>query len=93
VHAGFSWDLEKAARNLRKHGVSFEEAASTFADPLSITVRDSQHSSTEERSLSIGRSSEGRLLVVSHADEEHRIRIISARLATPRERRSYGTSI
>jgi uncharacterized DUF497 family protein len=85
----FEWDPAKAARNLRKHGVSFEDAASVFYDPLAVTGRDPDHSEGEERRLTFGVSSAGRLLVVSHAERAEAIRIISARLATQSERHIY----
>jgi hypothetical protein len=85
----FEWDPDKAASNLTKHGVAFAEAATVFGDPLAITYYDPDHSDEEERFLTFGESSEGRLLVVSHTDREDRIRIISARMATGRERKIY----
>jgi uncharacterized protein len=85
----FEWDAEKAERNPAKHGVSFQEAATVFGDPLSITYDDPDHSQDEDRFLTFGHSSEGRLLVVSHTDREERIRIISARPATRREKKQY----
>ena len=86
----FEWDSEKARRNVAKDGVSFEEATSAFADPLSVTVFDPDRSDDEERFVLQGASSTGRLVVVVHADRGEVIRIISARLATRRERRSYA---
>lgn len=87
----FEWDANKAASNFRKHGVSFEEAATTFGDFLSITVRDPDHSDQEARFLTVGESIRGRLLIVAHTEEnaERRIRIISARELTARERKAY----
>lgn len=87
----FEWDPAKAERNLAKHGVSFEEAVTAFSDPLSLTVFDPDHSADEDRYVLQGVSSVGRLLVVAHTDGAARIRIISARLATRRERRSYAS--
>ncbi len=87
------WDPGKAAQNLRKHGVSFEEAATVLGDPLSVTLPDPDHSQTEHRFLLLGRSSAGRLLIVAHSEEDDRIRIISARVMTPKERRSYERSL
>ena len=87
----FEWDPDKARRNLTKHGVSFEEAATAFADPLSITRFDPDHSEDEERYLLLGATHEGRLVVVAHTDRRENIRIISARLATRRERRTYAS--
>ncbi|MBI3622037.1 MAG: BrnT family toxin [Nitrospirae bacterium] len=85
----FEWDEVKAGSNLRKHGISFEEAATVFGDYLSLTIADPQHSEGEERFVIIGRSHRGRTLVVVHTERGDRMRIISARLATPRERRAY----
>ncbi len=88
----FEWDKKKAASNLRKHGVSFEEAATAFGDRLSLTVPDPDHSRTEERFIHIGLSAAGRLLVVAHTERSDTIRIISARLATRGEKVSYEKS-
>jgi len=85
----FKWDPAKAASNLKKHGVSFHEAASVLHDPLSTTFPDKDHSRREARYLTIGRSSKQRLLVVSHTHVGNSIRVISARQATKRERRFY----
>ncbi len=85
----FEWDAGKARANLEKHGVSFEEALSVFLNPLSITIPDPQHSTLEDRFVMMGRSREGRTLVVVHAEREGRVRLISARRATPREIREY----
>jgi uncharacterized protein len=85
----FEWDPTKAALNVRKHGVSFEEAATAFGDPLSITIDDPDHSEDELRFLLLGKGHSGRLLVVSHTDRGETVRIISARLANRHERRTY----
>jgi len=85
----FTWDAAKAASNLAKHKVSFEEAATVFGDPLSSTIPDPDHSLGEGRFLILGLSYRSRLLVVSHAESTDNIRIISARLATRRERQGY----
>jgi len=85
----FEWDREKEQFNIHKHGVSFREGATVFGDPLSWTFPDPDHSVGEERFLTIGVSSEGRTLVVSHADRGIKTRVISVRPATPRERRDY----
>ena len=85
----FVWDREKADANFRKHGVDFEEAASTFDDPLSITIPDPDHSQDEERFVLVGESRAGRLLVVAHTERGNEIRLINARLATRRERQTY----
>ena len=86
----FEWDPNKAARNVEKHHVSFDEAATVFDDPMFITVIDEEHSADEERYITIGRSQRGRLLLVAHTDREGRIRIISARKATRREKKFYA---
>ena len=85
----FSWDPKKAAANLRKHGVSFEEASTVFHDTLSVTGSDPDHSGQEQRFVTFGNSSQDRLLVVAHTDEGETIRMISARLITKQERRIY----
>lgn len=85
----FSWDPKKAAANLKKHGVSFEEASTVFHDTLSVTGSDPDHSGEEQRFVTFGNSSQDRLLVVAHTDEGETIRIISARLVTRQERRIY----
>lgn len=87
----FEWDPRKAAANLRKHGVSFDEASSVFLDDLSVTVPDPDHSDEEERWVTLGISHRQRLLVVVHADrqEPNRVRLISARVADVGERREY----
>ena len=85
----FGWDPRKAAANQRKHRVSFEEAATVFGDRLSVTIPDPDHSSREHRFVLVGLSEAGRLLVVSHVERGDEIRLISARLATRRERRVY----
>ena len=84
------WDPDKAARNLRKHQVSFDEAATVFDDPMLITFVDEEHSSDEERYITIGSSNRGRLLVIAHTDREGQIRIISARKATRKEVKFYA---
>ena len=73
----FEWDSKKAAANLKKHGVSFQEAA-VFGDPLAVTFQDPDHSENEERQVTFGLSLEDRLIVVSHTQRENRTRIISA---------------
>jgi len=84
----FDWDDEKARSNWAKHRVSFEEASTDFVDPLAMTLDDPDHSFEESRYITFGLSDFGRLLVVCHTDDQDVIRIISARTATPRERRS-----
>lgn len=85
----FQWDTQKADSNLQKHGVSFEEAITVFGDPLAITILDPDHSVGEFRYLTIGFSRSQRLLVVSHTDRNNQIRLISARLATRTEKKTY----
>jgi uncharacterized DUF497 family protein len=85
----FSWNLDKATLNLEKHGVSFQEAATVFSDPLSVTFPDPDHSIGESRYVIIGLSRLGQLLVVAHADRGEEIRIISARNVTRQERSFY----
>lgn len=85
----FEWNPKKAQANLLKHNVSFEEAETVFADPLSITVSDPVHSIGEIRLVIIGFSILMRQLVVIHTDRGDKIRIISARVAAPSERRKY----
>jgi len=85
----FEWDPEKANDNERKHDVSFAEAATAFGDPLSVTIGDPDHSEEEDRFILLGQSFAGSLLVVVHTFRDETIRIISARLATRRERRQY----
>ena len=85
----FEWDTAKAAKNLAKHRVSFEEASSVFYDPLAVTGADPEHSEGEERLITFGMSPAGKLLVVSHTERGEAIRIISARMATRTERRVY----
>ncbi len=83
------WHPEKARWNLRKHGITFEEAASVFRDTLSVTISDPLHSTEEDRFVTIGRSGRNRTLVVVHSEVGDTFRIISARLATRHERRKY----
>lgn len=89
MKATVEWDPAKAVSNRRKHGVAFEEAATVFTDPLSSTIPDPLHSQEEERYIIIGRSIQQRLLVVVHTDRGDNIRIISARVANARERKTY----
>ncbi|MBI3524724.1 MAG: BrnT family toxin [Betaproteobacteria bacterium] len=78
----FVWDDQKAASNLRKHGISFDEAVSVFADDLALTFADTDHFESEDRSRTYGISNKGRLLVVVHTERRYNVRIISARKAT-----------
>ena len=85
-----SWDPVKAARNITKHGIAFDEAVTVFEDPLGRVVADPRHSFGEERYALLGTSSQGRLLAVMFTEQEpDDLRIFSARLATPFERRNY----
>jgi len=86
---GFEWDANKAKTNLAKHGVSFEEAATVFGDPLSLTIPDPAHSQVEDRFVIIGQSHRQKLLVVVHTERGDNIRVISARHANQRERKAY----
>jgi len=85
----FEWDPQKAAQNLSKHGVSFREAATVLGDSLGATVTDPDHSSAEDRYITVGSSNRGRLLLVAHTERGDRIRIISARELTRAERKAY----
>lgn len=85
----FEWDPEKAATNLEKHGVSFEEAATVFRDPLSLTFPDPDHSIREDRYIIIGQSIVGLILIVAHTERGQTLRIISARKATRNEKAFY----
>jgi len=89
----FEWNPRKAEVNLRKHDVSFNEAATIFGDELAITVADPDHSDNEDRFITIGWSNRHRLLIVSHTDRGDRIRIISARELTRAERKVYEEEI
>jgi uncharacterized protein len=93
----FSWDARKALSNLKKHGVSFEEAATVFGDPEALDWDDPEHSHAETRSKRLGTSVIGRVLIVIYTprsvnDGKEIIRIISARQATRKERRAYAGS-
>jgi len=85
----FEWDRDKEKQNIKKHGVSFDEAVTVFYDPLSATFDDPDHSIGEQRFITIGFSSHRRLFVVSHTERGNTIRIISARSATAKERRRH----
>ena len=85
----FEWDGKKAKENLRKHGVSFEEVSTVLGDPLSLTIPDPLHSDAEDRFIILGLSKRGRLVVAVVTERRDRIRIISARKATRRERRAH----
>ncbi|NEQ70790.1 MAG: BrnT family toxin [Symploca sp. SIO2D2] len=86
---GFEWDKAKANSNQKKHGVSFEEAKTVFGNPLALIFDDEANSIDEQREIIIGHSCNNRVLLVSYTERESAIRIISARLATRREREDY----
>ena len=87
----FEWHAAKAAANVRKHGVTFDEASTVFADPLALLMPDPDHSEGEERYVLLGMSSRPRLLVVAFSERPPRTRLISARRASRLERRRYET--
>jgi len=87
---GFEWDADKARSNLVKHRVAFEEAATIFLDPCSITIYDPDHSDDEDRFVTTGMSDRGRILTAVHVDRGRRIRIISARRAVASEKAEYA---
>jgi len=89
VELRFEWDDAKSQTNQGKHGISFAEAATVFGDPLSVLIPDPLHSDNEARFTLLGQSQRQRLLVVVHTERNGSIRLISARLATARERRNY----
>jgi uncharacterized DUF497 family protein len=85
----YEWNAAKAKANVQKHGVSFEEAASVFLDPLALTFPDPDHSGGEEREITIGYTAGHEVVFVAHCPRGERVRIISARRATRREREQY----
>ena len=89
----FEWDPSKAELNLKKHGVSFKEAATVFRDPLGITIFDPDHSEEEDRFITVGLSGNGRLLMVGHTDRGEKMRIINARELNRGEREAYEEEI
>lgn len=89
IKLDFEWDEDKAATNFKKHKVTFEEAKTVFADPFSITISDPKHSAGEFRFIDTGVSADGKILVVSYTEREHRIRLINCRKATKAERKIY----
>ena len=89
----YEWDPAKAAANVKKHGVAFEEAASVFLDPLALTFWDPDHSEDEDREITIGRSGRQRVVFVAHTARANGIRIISARRATRQEQSQYEKGI
>jgi len=89
----YDWDAEKATRNFSKHRVSFEEATTVFEDPLFVVFADPRHSLEENRFIIIGETARRKLLMVAYSERGDRIRIISARKATPKERKVYEEEI
>ena len=89
MRLNFEWNEQKTTINKNKHGVSFEEANTVFGDPLSLTIDDPLHSRSEQRFIIIGRSIRQRTVVVVYVERRNKIRIISARLATSREKKTY----
>jgi uncharacterized DUF497 family protein len=89
----FEWNERKAASNLKKHRVSFSEAATVFDDPWFITFLGEEHSVDEDRYITIGQSKRNRLLLVAHTDRQGKMRIVSAREATNNERKFYETGL
>jgi len=85
----FEWDTDKAKKNIKIHGVSFDEASTAFKDDLSLTIYDPLHSEEEDRLILIGNSCKNRLLVIVHIERGDKIRIISARKTTKKERKQY----
>ena len=85
----FEWDGNKAEANLSKHGVSFDEAKTVFDDPLYVDFYDPDYSDEENRYIITGESQQRRLLIVSYTERNHKIRLISAREVTKREREDY----
>ena len=89
----FEWNSAKAARNVAKHGVTFDEASTVFGDAISITIADRRHSDEEDRWVTIGSTPRGRILVVVHTDRFDGLRVISAREATRIERETYEKAL
>jgi len=89
----FEWDNQKAAANLKKHQVNFEEALTVFGDPLAVIFDDEAHSTDEIREIIIGHSTNNRLLLVSFTERGQAIRLISARLVTKKERKDYEENV
>ena len=85
----FEWDPDKAKKNMKVHGVSFDEASTSFKDALSLTIYDPLHSEDEDRMVLIGNSFKNRVLIIVHTERGDKIRIISARKTTKKERKQY----
>src|SRR5260370_33666953 len=92
MSASFEWDEAKARANQRKHGVYFDDAATVFANPLAAICPDPDHSEGEQREIIVGQSDRNRVLIVSFTERGPALRIISGRVATPRERKDYEES-
>jgi uncharacterized DUF497 family protein len=99
VRFNFEWDPAKAKANLRKHGVSFEQAVTVFRDPHAVSIFDRDHDEQEDRWVTLGTASEGRILLIVHTflesvqDQEYTVRVISARRASKREQRQYEANL
>ena len=89
IDLDFEWDEDKAAANVKKHGISFEEAKTVFGDPFSVTIDDPGHSASEYRFVDIGTSAPGMVLAVTYAERGQKIRLINCRKATRAERKIY----
>lgn len=89
----YEWDAKKAAASLKKHGISFEDAATVFLDAFALTYTDPDHSAEEQREITIGHTMKEQLVFVAHCERRGRLRIISARLASRSERRQYEEAI
>lgn len=89
IDLDFDWDEDKAAANVKKHGISFEEAKTVFGDPFSVTIDDPAHSANEYRFVDIGTSPSGMILTVAYAERGQKVRLISCRKATKAERKIY----
>ena len=89
MELAFEWDEQKAKANQRKHSISFKEASTVFDDPFAVNFDDPDHSIEENRYLIIGLSDQSKFLFISYTDRDHKIRLISARLVSPKERRYY----
>jgi len=89
----FEWDPNKARKNIKIHGISFDEASTAFGDDFSLTIHDPLHSDKEDRFILIGNSHKNRILVVVHSERGNKIRIISARKANKKERKQYEENV
>ncbi len=89
----FEWSVAKAGTNLKKHGISFDDAVTVFQDPLALTFPDPDHAPDDRREITIGHTIRQQFVFVAHCERGERIRIISTRLVTRSERRQYATGI